>query len=489
MRKIEWTNSIKKTFNKIIKSRTFKYGTNSIILIAAVVAIAIVLNVLVDMAQVKWDLTPNKLYSIGDTTKKILKELDKDVIIYGLFDESRISSSSQDKEFVDLLEQYAKYPHVTVKYVDPDKNPGILKEIDPDNILKDVSKSVFVVKSGKKLKSLSYYDLFSTYFDQSTFQTRITGSIAEQGFTGAIKYVTSEITPTIYFTTGHDEKDIDSNFSSLRDQLVNNNFDIKPINLVIEEKVPEDAEILVVASPKKDLTISEKDKIKEYLKNGGKAIFMFDYLELDPQFPQFENILMDYNLGLNYDKVKENDERRHWPQNPYVVLMNVSSNKVMSQSFNILLGNSRSINILKNVKEYIDVIPLAKTSSLAVGEQVDKTRGNDITGPLDVAVAVEHTGWQKPSKIAVIGNSSFLEDSAADTLGPYFSNSLVFFLEIVGWMREAKDDVIIAPKSYTSQYINITAEQANYMGIIVVVVLPLIILGLGTFVYLRRRHL
>ena len=56
---------------------------------------------------------------------------------------------------------------------------------------------------------------------------------------------------------------------------------MKPVNLVVEDKVPEDTEILVVASPKKDLTISEKDKIKEYLKNGGKAIFMFDFLELD----------------------------------------------------------------------------------------------------------------------------------------------------------------------------------------------------------------
>ena len=69
MSKIEWTNNIKKTFNKVLKSRTFKYGTNSIILIAAVVAIAVVFNILVDMTQIKWDLTPNKLYSIGDTTK------------------------------------------------------------------------------------------------------------------------------------------------------------------------------------------------------------------------------------------------------------------------------------------------------------------------------------------------------------------------------------------------------------------------------------
>lgn len=488
MGKIKWINNIRKTFNKVFKSRAFKYGTNSLILIAAVIAIVVVLNVLVDMGQVKWDLTPNKLYSIGDTTKKILKELDKDVTIYGLFDESRITSSS-DKEFVDLLDQYAKYPHINVEYVDPDKNPGILKQIDPDNVLKDVNKSAFVVKSGNKVKNLSYYDLFSTYFDQQTFQTHVTGSIAEQGFTGAIKYVVSEITPTVYFTTGHDEKDMDDDYSSLKAQLENNNYDVKPVNLIIEEKVPEDAEILIIASPKKDLTMAERDKLMEYLKDGGKAIFMFDYLEMDPQFFQFENILMEYNLGLNYDKVKENDENRHWPQNPSIVLLDVSRNKVMSDRFNILMADSRSISTLKNVKEYIEIIPLAKTSSLAVGEQVDKSRGDEIPGPLDVAVAAEHQGWSKVSKIVVMGNSAFLEDSASSNFGPYFSNNLIFFLESVMWMRDAKDDVIIAPKQYSREWIDITAEQANYMGIIVAIILPLIILGLGTFVYLRRRHL
>ncbi|HOJ10513.1 MAG TPA: GldG family protein [Clostridiales bacterium] len=483
------TNNVKKTFNKVVKNRSFRYGTNSIILIAAVVAIAVVLNILVGLGQVKWDLTPNKLFSIGDTTKTILKELDQEVVIYGLFDDGKIGPSSEYKEVVELLDHYAKYPNITVKYVDPDKNPGILKQIDADGVLKDISKNAFVVKSGRRIKGLSYYDLFSADFNQQTFQYYKTGSTAEQGFTGAIKYVTAEFTPTIYFTTSHDEKDIEKNFSTLKAQMEYNNYDVKPINLITEANVPEDTEILVIASPKKDLTASEKDKIKEYLKNGGKAIFMFDYLELDPQFPQFENILMDYNLSLNYDKVKENDQNRHLPQNPYVVLMDVKSGAVISDNYNILLANSRSINILKNTKEYINVIPLARTSSKAVGEQVDKSKGNDIEGPLDVAVAVEHKGWQKISKIAVIGNSIFLEDSAQDAFGPYFSNGMAFFLETMIWMQDKKDETIIKPKNYQQQYLNITAEQAQYMGIIVVIVVPMLILLAGVFVYLRRRHL
>lgn len=472
-------------FYKIIRNRSFRYGSNSIILIAAVCAIAVFLNVLLGFTNLKWDLTPNKLYSIGDETKSILEGIDKEVTIYGLFDDTKVGSN----EFVKLLEQYERYPNITVKYIDPDKNPGILKEIDPQGILSDISKNTFIVKSGNKLKGLDSYDLYSTQFDQSTFNIYKTGSIAEQSFTGAIKYVTAEYTPTIYFTTGHDEKDIDYDFSILKQQLINNNFDVKPINLVTEEKVPEDASVLVIASPQKDLTQSERDKMEEYLKNGGKAIFMFDYLEMDPQFPQFESILMEYNVSLNYDKVKENDERRHLPQDQYVVLMDVKGGNVIDDGYSILLADSRSLNILKNDKEWISVTPLAQTSSLAVGERVDKTKGEDTEGPLNVAVAVEHKGWSKISKIAVLGNSNFLEDRSRDFFGPYYNNGVIFFLDTVNWMQDQKNEVTIAPKYYQQQFLDITAQQATYMGILVVIVLPLAILAVGLVVYLRRRHL
>lgn len=487
MSKSKGANNKKFNLKKLLSSRSLKYGTNSIILIAAVVAIAILLNLLVDRAGVIWDLTPNKIYSIGDTTKKILENLDKDVIIYGLFDETRLSSG-QGTEFIELLNHYDKYPRVTVKYVDPDKNPGIFNEIDPNNVLSDSSKSIFIVKCGNKLKSLSYYDLFSTYTDSYTFQSRIVGSKAEQGFTGAIKYVTADVTPTIYFTTGHEEKDVEDYFSTLQETLMNNNFDVKNINLLIED-IPEDAQILVVASPKKDLNVAERSKLEDYLKDGGRAIFMFDYLETDPDFPEFEKLLNEFNVGLNYDKVKENDQSRHWPQNPYIVLTDVYGSGITSGSYSMIVANSRSINVLKNDKEYIQVTTVAKTSSQAVGEQVDKSRGSDITGPLNIAVAVEHKGWYKASKIAVLGNSLFLEDDLADVFGPYYSNGLVFFLDLVNWMYENKDPDVIATKVYTSQYININQKQANVMNMVVVIILPLIILGCGTYVFLRRRHL
>lgn len=482
-------NNFGNMIKRVFKSRSLKYGTNSAILIIAVIAIAVLVNILVDFTELKWDLTPNKLYSLSSTSKVILGALEKDVTIYGLFDDGKISGSIDYMDVASLLGEYSKYPHVKVQYIDPEKNPGFIKELDPNN-LKKINQGDFVIKSGDKMKIYSMGDLFEEQFDQQTFQVYRIGSKAEQVISGAIKYVVSETTPTVYFTEGHEEISVDSGYTYLRDYLDMNNYAVKSINLLTQESVPEDAEMLIIAAPKKDLSADESEKLSAYLKNGGKAIFMFDPLETNTVFSRFEEVLSTYNVSINYDKVKENDANRHVPGNEYDILPNIQADgTIIPRSFDMIMPKSRSINILKNEKPYITVTSLIKTSNQAVGEQIDKSRGEDLSGPLDIAVASEYKGGKEVSKILVMGNASFMTDTAISQYGAYSSNGAAFFLTAMNWMQDKKDETIIAPKLYDYQQLTITATQARIMNWVVLAVLPLLILGAGLFVYLRRRHL
>ncbi|HOQ06505.1 MAG TPA: GldG family protein [Clostridiales bacterium] len=482
----------KNRIRKILNKKSLKYGTNAAIMTAAVIVMAIVLNLLIGLLDLKLDLTPNKLFSLSETTIDILNGLDKDVEIIGLFDDGSIASDSEYKQVTDLLSLYAKYPHITVRYVDPDKNPGIINQLDPDDSM-DLGKTDFVVRStvngSEKKKKLEYYDLFEIKFNEYTFSRETTGSNAEQGFTGAIKYVTSEYTPVVYFTEGHDEYEVDYYFGNLKTYLERNNFLVKKINLLTVEKMPDDAELVIIASPKKDFSYAERDVLDNYFYNGGNAIFMFDYLENDPSFDELNGLLSKYNLAVNYDKVKETDENRHLAQDPYTLVVSVKSNSIIPRAFNTLLTDTRSLSILKNVKDYVTTTPLITTSPTAVGEMVNKSRGDDLTGPLDLAVAVEYKGGQKPSKIIAMGNSTFVSDSAYQVYGDLYFNNINFFLSAVNWMVEIKDDIIVPTKSYDMNRFNVTARQANVMSWILVAVFPLLILGTGLMVYLRRRHL
>ncbi len=480
----------KNGFKNIFTKRNLKYGSNSIILIVAVVIIAVFLNILVGMGNFKLDLTPNKLFSLSDVSKNELKGLKQEVQIIGLFDDGKVGNEM--KEVTELLGLYSKYSKIKVSYVDPDKKPSLKKELDPDNTL-DLQSQDFVVKStvnGQvKRKKLNYYDLFEMQQDQNTGEYNKTGSTAEQGFTGAIKYVTSEYTPVIYFTEGHNEIDVDSEYSNLKTILGNNNFVTKKLNLISTATIPTDAALLIIASPKSDITPGEKDTLTTYLKAGGKAVFLFDYLADDPSYDQFNSLLSGYNVTVDYDKVKETDAQLHLPNDEYTIAMNIASNDIIPKAFYALLNNSRSISILKNTKDYIKTTPLMSTAISSVGEMVTKSRGEDLKGPLNIAVAVENQGGTKASKILVMGNASFISNTAATTYGDYYSNSMSFFIQSLSWMIDKQEEVVVPAKNYEVNQIKISQLQSNVMGGVLVIIFPLLILGTGLAVYLRRRHL
>ncbi|MGI6777967.1 MAG: GldG family protein [Acetivibrionales bacterium] len=483
-----------KSIFKNINKRTIKYGSISISLTVVVIAIAVLVNLLVGSlpsifnTTFRLDLTPNKLYSLGDVSKDILQNLEREVTIYGLFDDAKIGSDSDYEELIALLEQYNSYPKVAVEYVDPDKNPGFLKNIDPESI-NDIKMGDFVVLSGSKLRKLSKSDLIQSTFNQQTFSMVNIGSNAEQSFTGAIKYVSAAKTPVLYFTEGHGEENINNGYEIFKQYMSMNNYDIKTLSLLTEQSVPEDADIMMVMSPKEDLLEEEKDKIRDYLDGGGKAIFMFDSLEEDPEFTQFKNLLAEYNVSLNHDKVKEMDGQRHVPGNPYDILPVMETNEIISEPFNMIVPKSRSLNILKNKKTHLNVTSLLKTSDQAIGEQIDQSRGQDIPGPLDLAISVSYVGDAKPTKLLVLGNASFINDESVNLYGPYSQNGMIFFLTAVNWMQDKSTSVSIAPKMYQQNVLAINAVQARVVSILVIVILPLIILAAGLMVYLRRRHL
>lgn len=468
---------------KFMNKRSLKYGSNSILLIAIVVTIAVVVNLLVGMGDIKLDLTQDKIYSLSDDSKKIIKEIDKEVEIYGLFDDGTIPAGNQYKQLINLLDEY-KQLGIKVEYIDPDKNPGKITELDPDKT-KGIAMGDFVVKSGKKVKKLVAYDLYG----QESQYGRLYA--AEPLITGAIKFVTADVTPVVYFVEGHDEYAVDRSLTQVKKVLENNNLEVKTLSLISEKQVPDDCSILIFASPKKDLSEDEKIKVNAYLKKYGDIVFLFDPMETADKFPNFEEVLADYNIGLGYDKVKEMDEGRHLPGDEYAIISTPESNEINANFSNgnyiMFLPDSRSLSVLKNAKEWLKITSLIKTTNKAVASSITE-QGATSQGPFDLAIASEVSGG---SKVLVFGNSIFLTDSALGSqYGQYFANGTTYFLNtVVNWMQDKVNEDTISSKLITPKALTTTESQTKTISIILIGVLPILIMACGFVVWSRRRHL
>ncbi len=487
-------NMKKIDFKEILNKRSLRFGSYSFILTAIVIAAAILLNTIVSGTKLrdklKIDLTSNKLYSIGETTAEVLRELDTEVEIIGLFDEKTMEST-QYGQVIEFIKQYEnKSSKIKIKYVDPAKNPAYIQnELDPQGVL-GVSNYDFVVRSGKRAKVLSSSDIFEYTFDSQTYTGYyLTGLNAEYAFTGAIRYVTSDDIPVIYFTEGHGEGDPDNDFSDLKSDLELNGYEIKKIYLAAVEAVPEDASLVIFANPLQDLTIDEKEKLTVYSENGGSTVFLFDPPQSNVKFANFEDFLSEYNIALGYDVIFELAENRSYFGQPYYFIPTVEDNSINAPldpgKLTISIFNARSIDILINEKEWIKPQVLLSTSTQAIGKSLEG-ESEDKQGPLNVGVAVEHAGRLKKSWTIVFGNANFVSDKTADTTG----NGKKLLINGINKILEKEADVYIPVKKYTTPRIpTITNQIIVVLGIVLIIVVPLLIIGIGVFVWLRRRHL
>ena len=484
---------IARSILKFFRSKSLKYGFNSILLIAIIIAIVVVVNLLVEIPGIEFDLTPGKMYSIGDVSKELLNNLDKDVEIVALFDElqppsSYYVSSADANEAMKLIYAYAKYPHVKLTFIDPDKSPGFMYDLDKDGSM-SLSKGNFVVRRDTKKKKLVLNDLFEMQMDQNSGNMQITGMKAEEAISGAIKYVAAEETPVVYFIEGHGEIQL-SSFKNLQNYLLNNNYLVSSLNLISADKVPEEAELLVFASPKMDLFPREIDILSDYFRQkGGKAMFMFDYDESGVSMENFNRVLGDNaNLAVNNDKVGSDDDNFHLPDDPYTIMYTSGRNTVFPSDIQMILSDSRSVTRLKNAKEWITQTSLLSTNEKSYSQPIG-TGSEKTAGPLDIAVAVENKGGMKVSKIVAIGNGSFINDSAVNRYGQFYNLNSRMFLYSLRWMFGEQDTLTIEPKVQRIPRLTITEFQTNVIGLFLVIALPLIIMGSGFVVYVKRRHL
>ena len=218
------------------KDKKFKYGGYATLLTAFVLAILIIVNLVVGQIPFKIDLTENRLFSLSDQTDTILKNLDQEIQIIGLY-----KTGSEDKVFDEILQKYRrKNKNITITYVDPVKNPTFSSKYTKDGTtLRDGS---YIVECGDRFKVIDYYDIFNVRTDQYG-NTRAESLALEERVTSAIQYVTAEELPVVYLLEGHMEQSLPYD---LRKKMELENYEIKNLSLLTEDEVPSDAAILMI---------------------------------------------------------------------------------------------------------------------------------------------------------------------------------------------------------------------------------------------------
>ena len=476
----------KKKLIGTISKKHIKNGSYTMVMSVIFIAVVIVINMIVSTIPSKYseiDISSQKLYSIGDETKKMLKDLEKDVTIYQI-----AQSGSEDENISNLLKKYEdESKHIKVEQKDPVVNPKFVSQYTSD----DLSANSLIVVCGDRNKVIDYNNIYETSVDYQTYSSQTTGFDGEGQITSAIRYVTSENLPALYTVEGHGEKDMDS---SIKEDIEKANMDIKSLNLLTEGSVPDDADCLFIDSPSTDFSSDEKDAIIEYLENGGKAIIFSDYTTED--MPNFDAILENYGVQRTEGVVFEGDNQHYAMQMPYYLVPTINSTDASSETasagYYVLAPYAQGIKQLDDVRDTVKIESILTTSDQAYSKTdlnsntIEKEDG-DVEGPFDLGVSITESLDDDKETQIVYYSTSNLMDSQTNQMVSGGNEKLI--MESLKWMTDTEESasVSIPSKSLEVSYLTITDYDAAFWKICTIALIPGIFLVIGFVVWIKRR--
>lgn len=491
-RKAEKTPGPKKQWNK----RVLRKGSYSAALSVVFIAIIVVVNMIAAKIPSKYtqlDISTGKLYTIGDETKKVLKALDQDITIYYI-----VQNGNENTTVEKMLQLYQEQSsHIKVEKIDPVTSPKFTSQYSEDT----VSENSLIVTSDKRNKVIGYSDMFVSEIDYSTYQSKVTGFDGEGQLTSAISYVLSDDLPVVYYVEGHNEVTLPDAVVS---RIEKANLELKALNLVTADSVPEDAAALLLDSPETDYSKEEATKVKDYLKQGGKAMVLTDYTGNDNQ--NYNSILEEYGIDVTDGVIVETDQNKY-VQRPYYIVPDIGASEITSGmtggASNVLLSGCQGFKVDENARDTLDISTLLSPSENAFVKtdpknmtSYDKT-DQDEEGPFAVAAAVSEPvsdssadteSESRTTKLMCIASSSILDASMNSMVS---DGNYTLYMNGMNWLVDAadKDRVSIASKSVSVDTLTVTAGKGALTGFVVCIFIPFAtLIGGGIFCHGRKKR-
>ncbi len=476
----------------------------------------------------RFDWTESQLYSLSDTTRNVLADLDRDVSVVVFLDPG-------DELFEPTRELLRRYedasPHLTVRVMDPGRNLLEARQLAEKY---DLDRAAVVFDDGKTQRVVPRTDLAEFDFTSMQFgggAPEIKAFRGEQQFTRALLELTEGHKPKIVFTVGHGEIRLDdrtpAGMGELQRQLGADNFSFEEWTSLGADRVPDGTDLLVIAGPTSTFLQPELDELSAYLDGGGRLLVLLDPPPAGPGASHqigstgLEDWLRGYGIDAGDDVVVDpSGALPFFGAETFFVNRYPGDHAVTrplaKDELAVLMSLARSV-AKGEVPDGLSGSVLLETSADAWGEtdlaHPEKTPG-DVPGPVPVGVVVEAQEAAKKTALDEQGLAARAEGEAADAggtlaaddapgmrlvvfgdsdlatdqfLAQNFGNQ-VLLTDAVNWLVERRAMVGIPPRPRERVGLTLSATELRWIYLLALALLPGAGLIAGIVVYFRRRR-
>ena len=306
---------------------------NQLISFGITLLVIVAVNIIASFVYTRFDLTSEKRYTLSDTSKEILKNLD-DYVYFRVYLEGDFPAGfkklrKETKEMLDEFRAYSKY--IDYEFINPSESNDAAERNETYKLLYqsglNPTEIAMQTKAGAQqliiwpCTLISYQekekplDLLDTHIGESSNQVlNNSAQNLEYKLISSIKELTQDKKPSVAFIEGHGELNEDEVYDITR--TLQKKYNVQRITLdeqitaLNKRTVTHDSSIvissnydaIVIAKPTKPF--SEKDKfiIDQYVMHGGKVLWL-----VDPVFATMDSLQMSESTIGNALNVKLDD--------------------------------------------------------------------------------------------------------------------------------------------------------------------------------------
>ena len=483
-------------FIETIKKKWLINGTKTFLLVVIILAFFIGVSVLMQKLNLTpIDLTEDKLFTLTEESKEKVKNIDKDINIYFV-------GYSDDDSTLDLAKQYTKVNEkIKVEAVSSENRPDLVQKYGIET-----SSEGIIVEAGSRYKVLSSSDLYT--YDSTSGESV---NVAEEKLTAAIRSVSVDEMPKVYFLNGYSSFTLTSGMQYLNMYLQNEVNEVETLDILSTGKVPDDCTTLVIASPEKDFDDLATTAITDYINKGGNILWLNAAIAKQIDLPNANKILALYGVKpFEIGIIRETDSSKMVSNSPDLIMPEIQYADATNKLYNsegVIFINATKINVasdeeLENLR--ITQTSLVKTSENAyfrtnfenesnaaqdgeekgeflVGAQFDKT----ITEAND-----ENNTKEVKSKLIIYGENYFISDyqltQSTQTPMIAYRQNKDLVLNSIAYLSDREEDITVRKSTGAVTYT--ATEQENRVILAIITAVPLLIIAAGIIVWANRRR-
>ncbi len=425
--------------------------------------LVILLGYLAVQTRQQWDISQNGRNSLSETSIEILQKLQGPVQVTAYATEQDAQSGDIRKIIVDFIALYQRVkPDLLLAFIDPVEQPLLAQEAD-------------IQMNGELVIT----------FNQRIEHLKI---INEQAFSNALMRLARAEDKLIVALSGHGERRLDGNanhdLGEFGKHLRTNGFSSRQLNLAIEQDIPAQADMLIIASPQTDLLPGEVDKLLNYIDRGGNLLWLVDQESLRGLLPLTEKLRLTLTPGVVVDPQAE---RLKAPVT--FALGAVYGQHVITSDFDYItvFPFARQITLDENEEwRSVSLVEAAPQGWVETGDldgEIVFDQAVDVPGPVSIAVALTRHIQDREQRIVVVGSGHFLANT-------YLGNgsNLDFGINLVNWLTGDEEMMVIQPRATLDSNLAFSESALTLIAAGFLILLPVLFLVSGIVIWWRRRR-